>query len=399
MSADAPPPAGPTDAATVALRESEARLHLIVENAREYAIFSLDLDRTITSWNSGAERILGYAHDEAIGRSADVIFVEEDRAADVPAREARTALAEGRAADERWHQRRDGSRFWASGVMTVMRDDHGTPLGFVKIFRDQTAQVQARQALEDSRRRLAEALEETERARDAAQAATQAKDRFLAVLSHELRTPLTPLLLASQILLRDRSLPAHVQQALAIVERNARLETQLVDDLLDVTRIASGKLELHRTPLRLHQVVAMAADVVLPDLEVRGQRLAVAPMAGDDALLGDAKRLQQVFWNLLKNASKFSPDGSAIEVGVGRAGDVLEVRVSDRGVGFAPEAADRIFAAFEQGGEAVTHRYGGLGLGLAIARAVVEAHGGSVQAHSDGPGQGATFTVRLPAGA
>ncbi len=155
----------------------------MVENAREFAIFSTDLELRVTSWSTGAERILGYGEKEILGRSASVIFTSEDRAAGRPEQEAGQALAEGRAADERWHQRKDGHRFWGSGVMMAMRGPDGQTVGFVKILRDQTEARQSREALERSREELMAALRETERARHEAEAAGQAKDRFLAILS------------------------------------------------------------------------------------------------------------------------------------------------------------------------------------------------------------------------
>src|SRR6185369_12358802 len=173
-----------------ALRTSQERLRMVVENATEYAIFSTDLKRRITIWNSGAERLLGYAEAEVLGQPADIIFTAEDRAAGAPEREMKAALAEGRASDDRAHQRKDGSRFWAGSAMMLMRDAEGRAAGFVKILRDQTAAREAQQALERSQADLVRALEENEAARMELQVADAAKDRFLAVLSHELRNPL-----------------------------------------------------------------------------------------------------------------------------------------------------------------------------------------------------------------
>jgi two-component system CheB/CheR fusion protein len=373
----------------------------VVENAREYAIFSMTLDRVILSWNSGARHILGYTAEEAIGRSADLVFTPEDVAARAPETEARTAVAEGRAADERWHVRKDGTRFWGSGVMTAMHDERGEAIGLLKIFRDQTEQMEAQAALEQSRRELWEALQETERARAQAEAAGKAKDHFLAVLSHELRTPLTPVLMATRVLTRDQTLSPAARESLAMIDRNIRMESRFIEDLLDLTRIAHGKLEIVRAPVALHEVVRHAVEVAQPDVEAKEQRVELALEASEDRLLGDATRLQQVFWNLLKNASKFAPAGTAIRVRsrneAGPPGEpgAICVDVSDEGIGFDTEAAERIFDAFAQASQEITREFGGLGLGLSISRASILAHGGTIHASSPGRNEGATFTVKL----
>lgn len=387
--------------AELALRESEERLRLVVENAREYAIFSMTLDRVVLSWNSGATHILGYAPEEVIGSKGDLIFTPEDNAAGAPETEASNAIREGRAADERWHVRKDGRRFWGSGVMMAMHDERGTAIGLVKIFRDHTEQMEAQQALERSRSDLWHALQDAEQARAQAEAAGKAKDHFLAVLSHELRTPLTPVLMAARMLGRDPTLSPAARESLAMIERNIRLESSFIEDLLDLTRIAHGKLEIVRTPLRLHEIVRHAAEVALPDLQAKQQRLELQLAAGHDRLLGDAGRLQQVFWNLLKNASKFAPAETVIRVRScnepsthGEPG--IQVQVIDEGIGFDADASERIFDAFAQASHEITREFGGLGLGLSISQASVTAHGGTIRAASRGRNQGATFTVRLP---
>jgi two-component system CheB/CheR fusion protein len=364
------------------LRASEIRFRLIVENAREFAIFAMDPDRRIVSWNTGAQSILGWSENEVVGESADIIFTSEDRAAGVPAREAALAIADDRASDERWHVRKDGSRFFGSGVMTAMRDDHGEVMGLLKIFRDQTAERNAKQALEQ--------------ARADAEAATRAKDQFLAVLSHELRTPLTPVLLATEMLQDRDDLPADVVETLAMIRRNVELEAHFVDDLLDVTRIVRGKMELARQRLDLHDVVARAVEVVRGDVEAKHQTLDVDLRAARRGVVGDPARLQQAFWNLLKNASKFTPEGRTIRLGTRDGGDAIEVEIADEGIGIEPTQLGAIFDPFVQADATIAREFGGLGLGLAIARATVEAHGGELVARSEGRGRGATFTVTLP---
>ena len=367
-----------------AARASTELLRLIVENAREYAIFSTDLERRVTMWNSGAERLLGYRAEDIVGQSGDLIFTDEDRAAGVPAQEAATALRDGRASDERWHMRQNKSRFWGSGMTMVLRNDAGVAVGLVKIFRDQTDTRMALQALEHSR--------------NEAQAAALAKDRFLAVLSHELRTPLSPVLLVVDALSARDDLPADVPRLLDIMRRNVNALTHMIEDLLDVTRISSGKLEIVREPLDLHDVVRAATEVCEPQLAERQQPLQQSLAAQRTAVLGDFERLRQAVWNLLQNASKFSPPGSTIWL---RTADTTDGRVSlavqDQGIGIDPAARERIFDAFAQADRRITREFGGLGLGLAIVRGCVQAHGGSVRVFSEGAGHGASFEIELPA--
>ena len=382
--------------ASADLTASEERLRLVVENAREFAIFSMDRERRVTSWNPGAEQILGYSEKEILFQSGDVIFTPEDRAAGGPQQEAQQALAEGRAIDERWHLRKDGSRLWGSGAMMAMRGTGGQAVGLVKILRDQTDARATREALEQNREKLVLSLQQTEAARAEAEAANRTKDHFLAVLSHELRTPLMPVMMAVHMLGYDPTLSEAAREALGMIRRNVEIEARFIDDLLDVTRITRGKLEIVREPMDLHQALRHAVEVSTTDIESKKQRLTVKLRAKKHSLLGDATRLQQLFWNLLKNASKFTPNGGEISVvSRNKAGQII-VEVSDTGVGFEPEAATRIFEAFEQATPETAREFGGLGLGLAIAKATADAHGGSLQAHSAGRNKGATFTVDLP---
>jgi two-component system CheB/CheR fusion protein len=375
--------------AQAALRNSEEHLRMVIENAREYAIFTTDLDRNITSWNTGAERILGLSEAEAIGRPADMIFVPEDVANGAPLAEASQALAEGRAGDDRWHQRKDGSRLWASGTMMAMHDASGKLAGFLKILRDQTEARRTQQALE-------QALLENETARAALEAANVAKDRFLAVLSHELRTPLTPAVMALQLLSRRQDIPADAQEALKLIHRNIRVESHLIDDLLDLTRISRGTLEVARDLVDLHEVIRSAVDICAGDVQAKQQELALELTAPVASALGDSRRLQQVVWNLLKNASKFTPAKGVIHINTAVDDGRFLMTVTDNGVGIDSEAVPRIFDAFIQGGAWVAREFGGLGLGLAISKATVEAHGGTLRASSRGRGLGATFTLELP---
>jgi two-component system CheB/CheR fusion protein len=243
---------------------------------------------------------------------------------------------------------------------------------------------------------------EVDRARREAEAANQAKDHFLATLSHELRTPLTPVLAVVSGLQENRQVPEDVRPQLAMIRRNVELEARLIDDMLDLTRISRGKLELRREVADLRQVVDHALQTARAELFAKGLRLSLDLAEEDYSVWADTPRLTQVFWNLFSNAVKFTPTGGAIAVRSWReqapAGPTLVVEVEDTGIGIEPEVLSGIFDAFQQGELAITRRFGGLGLGLAISKAIVELHGGGLAATSAGRGRGAKFSVRLPVG-
>jgi len=371
------------------LLEFQEQFRLVVENAREYAIFSLDLDRRIRSWNSGAQIILGYTPDEVIGQNADIIFTPEDRAASVPAKEAAIALTEGRANDERWHVRKDGTQFWASGVMMSMHGSDGAAIGLVKIFRDHTEQMKSREELNRS-------LLETDKARAEAEAAGRAKDHFLAILSHELRTPLTPIRMIASAQAMRSDLPEDLVEDLKAIERNVKMEAALIDDLLDVTRISRGTIELAISRVNLKSAIEEAGQVTRPEIELKLQTLTINMSSDDYWMQGDAARLRQVFWNLFRNSSKFTPDGGTISVEVTRVGSLAKVTVSDTGIGFEPDTEGNLFDPFVQASRRITQEYGGLGLGLSICKAIVEGHDGTITGESEGRDKGATFIVTLP---
>ncbi|SIO47168.1 PAS domain S-box-containing protein [Singulisphaera sp. GP187] len=237
-------------------------------------------------------------------------------------------------------------------------------------------------------------------ARDAAEAGTRARDQFMAVLSHELRTPLTPVLVSVTAMLEDPETPESVRPALEVTKRNIALEARLIDDLLDITRITQGKLNLGREIVDAHELIRRAVEICRDEVGTAGIALSMHLVATAHHVDGDPARLQQIFWNLIKNAVKFTRKGGMVVINSydvdGPAGPRLVVEVRDTGVGIAPEALPKIFNAFEQGDNEVTRQFGGLGLGLAISRNLTEAHGGTLTASSGGRGQGATFVLRLP---
>ncbi len=384
-----------------ASRASDERLRMMIEGAREYAIFSMDLEMKITSWNSGAERLLGYNEREILGKNMDEIFTAEERATGVPERERQVALAEGRAQDERWSLRKDGTRFWSVGVLMAVRDGRGEPTGFLKIVRDQTEARRVHDALKTSQSELQVALARAQRARADAEAAGLAKDHFLAMLSHELRTPLNPILLLASDASADTALSPQVREVFSTIRKNVQLEARLIDDMLDLTRISRGKISLDKSVVEVHGVLRDALANLNPDVLGKDLQLETQFVNARCMVYADPVRLQQVFSNLLSNAIKFTPRGGKIRLTTVREPERQRVlvTVTDTGIGLTGDETKRVFDAFSQGDHAQavpTQKFGGLGLGLAIARRLTELHGGKISAESPGPGNGSSFTVDLP---
>ncbi|MBE7209853.1 MAG: response regulator [Gluconacetobacter diazotrophicus] len=371
-----------------AAREGDERYRQIVESARDYAIFTFDAQHQVTSWNAGAEAMTGFAAADVIGRPVDLLFTPTDREQGVPEMEIRQAHQTGHFYNERWHLRKDGTQFWGSGIVMPLRGDQPRP-GCMKILRDQTALHQA----EEDRARL---LQVAQAARQEAENANATKDRLLAAVSHELRTPLAPVTLALHYLASQGSLPDAVREIHTMISRHVNTEIHLIDDLLDVSRISHGKLAVDHVPTDLHAVVRQALETCRAELAARELELTADLAASRHQVLGDAGRLQQVFCNLLGNAAKFTPPRGRITVRSSSTGDSVVVEVSDTGVGIEAAALPKIFGAFEQEEATLTRSHQGLGVGLAIAHAIVAAHGGQITAESFGRDQGATFRVRLP---
>ena len=364
-------------------------LRMLIESAVDYAIFTVDTGNRITSWNTGAERLLGWSESEVMGSHAELVFTPEDRASGQAENEFRIAAETGSAADERMHLRKDGSRFWATGTLRAMRSATGTIRGFVKIMRDNTERRQAQENLERELR-VSHAL------REAAESANRAKDEFIATVSHELRTPLNTIRLWSKMLASGRLPHADWAEGVRVIERAAIAQQQLIDDLLDVSRMESGKLRLAVRPTRLVDAVKSAIEAVQPMLASRALRIEQTLSDDIGFVRADPERLQQVVWNLLANAIKFTPDGGSVRITAERVGADVRIRVVDTGVGIASHFLPHVFERFRQAEGVTTRTHSGLGLGLAIAKQLVELHGGWISAASDGEGRGAVFTVRLP---
>ena len=371
------------------LQQHEAVLRLAaIVNSSDDAIVSKTLDGIIVSWNPAAERMFGWTAGEVVGKPITII-IPADRLDEE--RSVLEHLRRGESIDhyETIRVRKDGVEIPISLTVSPIRDPGGTVIGASKIARD----ISDRRRVEEERGQL---LAQEQAARADAERASRVKDEFLATLSHELRTPLTSIM-GWVRMLRQRTLdPGAAERALEIVDRNTQALTRLVEDILDISSITMGRFRLENVPVDLPAVVRAAIDSVRHAATAKNIRLDVITDAAVRPVAGDAGRLQQVVWNLLSNAVKFTPDGGHVEVSLAPSGSYAELRVVDDGQGISPEFAPRLFDRFTQHDASSTRQHGGLGMGLAIVRHLVELHGGTVRAESPGPGRGATFIVRLP---
>lgn len=390
------------------LRQSEERYRLLVEGVTNYAIFMLDPNGNFTSWNIGAERILGYQEAEIIDQPFERIFSPEAIEQGQPQQVLRKAVAEGFSRENRWHIRKDGTFFWAHCLITPLRDNDGNLRGFSKIMQDITERKQAEEEKEQLLLREQAARAVSEAAQSVAEAANRSKDEFLAIVSHELRTPMTAIIGWAGMLQTGVLDEAKATLALEIIERNANLQMQLIEDLLDISRIVRGELSLSIDLVDLVEVITAAIEVVQSLANAKDIQLETILDTPIEKIWGDSDRLQQVVLNLLTNAIKFTPDGGRVEVRLSKeigSGEefsqppipnYLQIEVSDTGKGISSDFLPHVFERFWQADSTHTRSNKGLGLGLAIAHHVVELHGGTIEAQSQGIGQGATFTVKLP---
>jgi PAS domain S-box-containing protein len=478
----------------------------LLEEVKDYAIFMVGPDNRIIVWGAGAERITGYRAEEVIGQPGSIIFTPEDIEKGIVEKELEQAAATGRAEDQRWHLRKDKTRFWANGVLAVSQDDAGTLRGFIKVLRDETdrkrleeerdrffalsmdmlciigldgyfkrvnpafektlgytsAELLAAPILEfvhpEERRQTDEmfgkltagipcrylenrfrckdgqyrwtawsyfpvveervaygvgrditqqkeaaalreqSLQREQAARAEAEAANRLKDEFLATLSHELRNPLNLIVGHAEVLLfspQTRQLPA-VRPAAEVIHRSAVAQSQLINDLLDLSRLQTGKLALNRQTTFLAPVVTEAVEAVRADASAKQIMLSVTLPPAPFIVQADPLRLQQIVWNLLSNAVKFTPNGGQVRLSLGQEGGRAKIIVEDNGQGIEPGFLPHIFEMFRQADARTTRRHGGMGIGLALVRQLVELHGGQVEATSAGVSRGARFTVWLP---
>ncbi|HEX4510673.1 MAG TPA: ATP-binding protein, partial [Burkholderiaceae bacterium] len=360
------------------LREVDRIYGRVVDTLKDYAVILLDQDGLIRDWNRGADIVFGITREDALGTSVARLFTSEDRAAGIVEAEFDLAMRNGTHAEDRWLLRADCTTLRADGVLTALRDDDGTLTGFCKIVRDATVAFESSVALH-------EAKEEAERA-------NRIKDRFLAVLSHELRTPLTPIAAAARLLEEKAEVPHELAGLLPMIRRNVALEARLIEDLLDLTAISAGKVTLKPAPVDMRAVVTGVADMLADAVAEAGLHFAIHWRTQRSWVEGDAARLHQVLWNIVRNAVKFTPGGGCVEIVADDDGSWFRLRCIDDGIGVERAAQARIFSAFEQAGGDVSQRQGGLGLGLAIAHGLVAEHHGELAVESPGVGLGATFT-------
>jgi PAS domain S-box-containing protein len=356
------------------LKESEERFRLLIEGVRDYAIFALTPEGRIATWNTGAERIKGYRAEEVLGKPFSIFYTPEAIARGKPEWMLRAAIEHGSVEDEDWRVRKDGRRFWANVTITALRDEHGELRGFAKITRDLT-----------ERRRI-----------DQLQQADRFKNEFLALLAHELRNPLAPIRSAVQVLSRQSAATPEIAQAQEIAERQIRHMARLLDDLLDVARISEGKLEIRREALDAAEIARRAVAAELPFIEERGLEMSVDLPAEPLGVDADPVRLQQILVNLLNNAAKYTDPGGRIALSARSEGREAVIRVRDTGIGIDPAMASRLFEPFVQVERREKRSVGGVGLGLAVVKRLVELHQGTVHVFSAGLGRGSEFVVRLP---
>ncbi len=357
------------------LRLSEERLRLLIDGVQDYAIFMLDASGMVSSWNRGAQRILGYPAPEIIGKHYSHLHRVEDVTGNRPWRELANARDHGREEVESWRVRKDGSVFWASSVITALRDNGDEAVkGFATVVRDLT-QRQHTEELEDAARRMQE---------------------FVAMLAHELRNPLAPIRNAVSLMAKKGMGDATLEAMRQTIDRQSLHLARILDELLDVNRIAVGRFTIERQRVDMKEVLARSIEASKPLIDARGHTLHTHVIHAELEVQGDAVRLTQTIVNLLNNAAKYTRPGGRIELLVAVRGGDVEIVVRDTGRGIAPDMLGRIFELFMQVDPTESGQQGGLGVGLALVKHVVELHGGQVTAHSEGLGRGAEFRVTLP---
>jgi len=357
-----------------ALAQSEERFRLLVEGVLDYAIYMLDPDGIITSWNAGAQRIKGYTAQEIIGKHFSRFFTPEDLEAGRPWEELALARRYGRSEMEGWRIRKSGERFWARAVVSALHDHTGRLRGFAKVTQDL------------SQRRYIQDLER----------AAKNVSEFVAVLAHELRNPLAPIRSAVHVIeSTPAGHPAHELMHKTIARQSAHL-ARIVDDLLDISRVTRGELTIERNVVDLSVIATQAAETAAPAIDAGKHRLEMDFDPQPVRVEGDAHRLAQLIANLLTNAARYTPEPGRITVTTRIEGESGILKVRDTGRGIPPEWIDQIFEMFVQARPVLERVGGGLGIGLALSRRIAELHGGSLIAHSGGENKGSEFVLKLP---
>jgi PAS domain S-box-containing protein len=357
-----------------AVRQSEERFRLLVEGVVDYAIYMLDPEGMITSWNAGAQRMKGYGRTDIIGKHFSRFYAQEDIDAGKPWEELATARRTGRAEDVGWRLKKNGERFWARVVVTALYDSNGHLRGFAKVTQD---------------------LSERRHIQDLEKAARNVNE-FIGMLAHELRNPLAPIRSAVEVMAKLPSgHPAH-ETMRETIDRQSEQLCRIVDDLIDITRITRGALSMQHAPTDMAQVVRSAVETATPAIEAGKHSLDVDLPPEPLVVPGDAFRLTQILTNVLNNAARYTAEGGSIGVRARAESGSAVLTVRDTGRGIEPDMIERIFDMFVQGRAPLQRVGGGLGIGLALARRLAELHGGSLRAHSEGENKGSEFTLRLP---
>jgi PAS domain S-box-containing protein len=368
------------------MKQGGAIYQLMIDAVRDYAIFLLDPNGYVASWNKGAKRIKGYEADEIIGRHFSAFYRENDIARGHPQQELEIATAEGRFEEEGWRVRKDGSVFWANVVITAVRDKDDTLVGFAKVTRDLTERRHAEQLAIANARRAA-----------AAEAANTAKTQFLTAMSHELRTPLNAIGGYTELLSLGLGGPVTSEQSdyLERIHRSQKHLTSIISDLLNFSRIEAGNLTYDIGPIQLVEVIDAIVSIIERQADSKGIAVVVNRPDATCTALGDRVKVDQILLNLLSNAIKFNTAGGKIVIHCDVAPSIASIVVSDTGTGIAPSQLEEIFEPFVQLGRTLTSAHQGTGLGLSISRDLARAMHGDLTVKST-PGEGSTFTLTLP---
>jgi PAS domain S-box-containing protein len=357
-----------------ALAQSEERFRLLIDGVVDYAIYMLDPEGIVTSWNAGAQKMKGYKPEEIIGKHFSRFFGPADVEAGKPWEELANARATGRSESEGWRIKKDGEQFWARAVVSALYDADGRLRGFAKVTQDL------------SERRHVQALQE------AAQNITE----FIAVLAHELRNPLAPIATALRVIENTApGTPAREEMHKIISRQSAQL-TRIVDDMLDIARVTRGELKIERSRIELSEVARRGAETAAPSIAAAKHRLDIDLAPQPLYIDGDALRLAQLLTNLLNNAARYTPEGGRISLSTRAEAGWAVLKVRDTGRGIAPDWIERIFDMFVHGRAAIERVGGGLGIGLALSRRIAELHGGTLAAFSEGDDKGSEFKLRIP---
>lgn len=359
---------------------------LLVERVTDYAIFALDPGGHIISWNPGAQRLKGYLAHEIIGKHFSNFYPEVDKRAGKPEWELEVATEVGRVEDEGWRIRKDGTRFWANVVITALRDDHGTLVGFAKITRDLTERMESQQRAIDDARRLAEV-----------EGLSRAKSQFLASMSHELRTPLNAIGGYAELIEMGLggSVSDQQREYLARIRGSQQHLLRIINDLLNYSRIESGKLTYEQERVPLAAVIEAVTTMVGPQAAAKRITIDTPPCRDEGIAVADRLKVEQIVLNLVTNAVKFTPASGRVTVACDTHGDAVFLTVADTGPGIPTDRLDDIFEPFVQLGRSLSSGHEGAGLGLAISRDLARAMKGDVTVQSIA-GKGATFTLSLP---